>query len=383
MGVTLVRLGGRRDQPLLVLGPALGTSVQALWGEAAAALAADFQVVGWDLPGHGTHRSFLPAGRKDLEPLTLSGLSAQLGAALDVLLDRGPGDPPAAFHYAGVSVGGAVGLQLLLDDPQRVVTATLLATGPRIGTPTGWHERAGLVRADGTAATVEASAARWFAPGFRDREPRRAAALLEALAATDDAGYAAVCGALARFDVRDRLGQVDVPVLAVAGAEDPATPPDLLRALAHGVRRGRHVVLDDAAHLLPAERPAEVARLTRDHALAVDAGDDGPDDAQARLVRTFERLLGDPGRFGADGAAEDRVVLDTRSRALVALTAVAAGGRRDRLAAQVRAAHADGVSPAEMDALLLEVAAHCGVTDAVAAYRVARETLTDPGPPPG
>ena len=38
-----------------------------------------------------------------------------------------------AFFYAGDSIGGAVGLQLLLDAPGRVTAAALLCTGARIG----------------------------------------------------------------------------------------------------------------------------------------------------------------------------------------------------------------------------------------------------------
>ena len=52
-------------------------------------------------------------------------------------------------------------------------------------------------------------------------------------------------------------------MLAIAGAHDPVTPPALLQGIADGVKDGRLVVLDDASHLAPAERPADVARLIR------------------------------------------------------------------------------------------------------------------------
>src|SRR5262245_44113221 len=42
---------GRGD--LLVVGPSLGTSVDVLWQAAADLLGERFEVVGWDLPGHG------------------------------------------------------------------------------------------------------------------------------------------------------------------------------------------------------------------------------------------------------------------------------------------------------------------------------------------
>ena len=80
-----------------------------------------------------------------------------------------------------------------------------------------------------------------------------------------DQGYAESCDALARFDVRDRLDQVRSPVLAVAGADDVATPPEKLGEISAGVRGGRSVVLPDTAHLAPVERPDEVADLILAH----------------------------------------------------------------------------------------------------------------------
>ena len=97
--------GGPADAPVLLLGPSLGTSADALWSSAALHLRAHLRVVGWDLPGHGRG----PAG----EPFTI----ADLAAVVLALADRLGAD---TFHYAGDSVGGAVGLQLLLDHPARV-----------------------------------------------------------------------------------------------------------------------------------------------------------------------------------------------------------------------------------------------------------------------
>ena len=234
----------------LVLGPSLGTSATALWGACAALLADEADLVLWDLPGHGSDRGPAPT------PLTVQVLAARV---LDLV--EGP------FAYAGDSVGGAVGLQLALDAPERVESLTLLCTGARIGSPEGWLERVGLVGRSGTSGMVEASARRWFGSGFLEREPARGSALLHSLADTDDAGYIAVCQALARFDVTARLEEITCPVLAVAGSEDEVTPVAGLRQIADGVPDGRLVVLDGVAHLAPAERPDEVARLIRDHSL--------------------------------------------------------------------------------------------------------------------
>lgn len=342
--VTTVRMTlsrHRESLPLLVLGPALGTSATTLWSACAADLADAFDVLAWDLPGHGHNR---PA---PVEGFTMAELAAGvLRIVDDVVADRG--EPRGAFAYAGVSVGGAVGLQLLLDAPDRVTSAALVCTGARLGTADSWAERVAQVRADGTAGQVEAATRRWFADGFADREPERASGLLRALGDTLDAGYVQVCEALAGFDVRDRLGEVDAPVLAVAGTGDVVTPPPMLREVADGVRRGTYAELAGAAHLAPAEQPADVARLLRRHVL----GEEAPTvDAQP------------------DGAA-----LDDHLRSVVGLAVVVASGRDEDLVPAVRSAVHHGLAPAEVDAVLREASSACG-RSAEAVLAIAREGL--------
>jgi 3-oxoadipate enol-lactonase / 4-carboxymuconolactone decarboxylase len=255
--VTAVHLAGAPTLPLLVCGPSLGTSVTALWSPVADRLGDTFHVVGWDLPGHGGN----------LRSPEAFGIAELAVGVLDLVgtVQAERGRPREPFAYAGNSVGGTVGLQLLLDAPERVRSAVLLCTGAKIGDAAGWLERAATVRASGTAALADGAAARWFAPGFVDRRPDVAERLLSSLGETDRVGYAAVCEALAAFDVRDRLPAITVPVLAVAGTDDAATPPDLLASLAGSVADGRLVVLPQVAHLAPAEAPDDVARLVREH----------------------------------------------------------------------------------------------------------------------
>jgi 3-oxoadipate enol-lactonase/4-carboxymuconolactone decarboxylase len=231
----------------LVLGPSLGTSAAACWGPTISLLHDEFDVVAWELPGHGQDAGHLTAD------VTVSGLAARVLDAVD-----GP------FLYAGDSVGGQVGLQLLLDAPERVLGAVLCCTGAKIGDDQVWDDRIAHVRSSGTASLVPMAAERWFADGFLDREPNRASALLHALRDTVDDGYVAICQALRSFDVRDRLGEITSPVVAVAGAQDPTCPPVMLDEIAEGVAQGRLVVLENVAHQAPAEAPESIAEIIRD-----------------------------------------------------------------------------------------------------------------------
>ena len=376
--LTGTRLAGEPGKPLLVLGPSLGTSVDALWGPVAQRLGDVFHVVGWDLPGHG--RSPAPDG-----PFTV----AELAEAVRRLVD-GLGDGP--FAYAGDSVGGAVGQQLLLDMPGGVTAAVLVCTGARIGEPEGWHERATTVRTSGTPVMVASSAQRWFADGFLDRDSERAAALLRSLQDADSEGYALTCEALAGFDVRDRLAEVTARVLVVAGAEDVPTPPELGAALAAGVKAGRLVVLPGVGHLAPAESPDVVAALVREHLRTSPTRDD----VRAAGLRVRREVLGDAHVDRAVAGTTDltrdfqdliteyawgsiwtRPGLDRRSRSLVTLTAMVARGHHEELAMHVRAARTNGLTVDEIKECLLQTAIYCGVPDANTAFRIAQRVLDD------
>ncbi|MQW77563.1 4-carboxymuconolactone decarboxylase [Nocardioides sp. dk4132] len=385
--LTAVRLGGRPGMPLLILGPSLGTTAQTLWSPVAPALARDFQVVAWDLPGHGTN-SMVPEG-----PITIADLAAGVLALVDGM---GEGIHPPTFHYAGESVGGAVGLQLALDAPQRVESATLICTAARLGNAAGWQERAEKVLASGTEMLVPGATERWFAPGFVERHPGRASSVLHALGDAVDEGYAAVCGALAGYDLRDRLPEVEVPLLAVAGGRDVAAPPEVMRALAEGVRDGRLVVLEDVAHLAPLEDPESVARLVREHALGPTRdqhtvaelrevgmqvrrevlGAEHVDRAMAdatELTREFQHFITEY----AWGGVWTRPGLDRRSRSMITLSALISGGHHAELAMHLRAARTNGLSVAEIRELIIHTAIYCGVPSANVAFRIAQEVFAD------
>lgn len=383
--VTAVHLAGRSDLPLLVVAPSLGTEVSTLWGRAARILGDHFHVVGVDLPGHGTNRAPAP------ETLTMQELAAAVLEVVDAHVA-----PGATFHFSGDSIGGAIGLQLLLDAPDRVTSAALLCTGARIGTPESWAERRRVVETQGTPALVAGSAERWFGPGYLERDGETGGLILQQLSHTDDAGYAALTDALGQFDVRKRLAEIQAPVVAVAGAVDVATPPADLELIANGVQHGRLVTVDGMAHLAPVEETDLVVRTilglaftaTRDamtRAQVRDAGfvvrrevlgDQHVDRSIARttdFTREFQAMITEY----AWGTIWTRPGLDRRSRSLITLMAMIARGHHEELAMHVKAALRNGVTVDEIKEVILQSAIYCGVPDANTAFRVASEALGD------
>jgi len=241
------------------------------------------------------------------------------------------------------------------------------------------------------------AAQRWFSEGFTERQPHVSAALLRALRDTDPEAYAQICDALAGFDVTDRLHEIEVPVLAVAGSDDLPTPPECLRRIASGVKDGRLVVLDDVGHLAPAEVPAEVAKLITEHIGPPPVrGAASTDEVYAAGMAVRREVLGDVHVDRANAATTDftadfqrfiteyawgtiwtRPGLDRRSRSLITLTALVARGHHEELAMHLRAARRNGLTNDEIKELLMQTAIYCGVPDANTAFRIAADVLPD------
>ena len=409
--------GGSR---VLVVLPSLGTAVQPLWQYAADQLPADWTVVGVDLPGHG--RSAPVAARAGVA-LTMEELAEQVLASVRAVM---PG--VGSFAVAGDSVGGAIALQLALSHPEAVEAAGVFCSGAKIGTAEAWEERAAFVEEAGTPTMVEGSVQRWF-----EAQPVVSTELLHSLQGTDRFSYAAVCRALATFDVRDRLKDVRAPILAVAGEHDQPTPPQSLQAIADGVPDGRFEVVADAAHLVPAEAPEVTAELlhgllsargadaarpagatggaasaadaraasagTQPAAAAVTAAglpdltrsqvheagtavrrevlsDEHVDRANAAITdftRDFQDFIS---RY-AWGEIWTRPGIDRRMRSAVTLTAMVAGGHQEELAMHVRAAVRNGLTREEIKEILLQCAVYCSVPSANTAFKIAAQVFAD------
>lgn len=240
--------------PTLLVGPSLGTAALPLWAPALPYLKANFQVIAWDLPGHGE-------SKPSTEEFTLAELSTAVTRAVGALRADGVIAEDGKLFYAGVSVGGATALQLAVDHAGFFNGLASICSAAKIGTPEGWTERAGYVAKAGTPTMVAGSAERWFAPGFIEQEPVITTELLHSLQNADRFAYAHVCGALAGFDVREQLAATTDPILAINGAHDTVCPPADAEFIAATAPQGKAAVVESAAHLAPAEAPEETAAL--------------------------------------------------------------------------------------------------------------------------
>ncbi|ELS57986.1 bifunctional 3-oxoadipate enol-lactonase/4-carboxymuconolactone decarboxylase PcaDC [Streptomyces viridochromogenes] len=361
------RAEGPASAPPLLLGPSLGTSY-ALWDKVAPELSITHRVVRWDLPGHGGSAAGL------IRP------GATVGDLADLVLALADSLGIERFAYAGVSLGGAVGLHLAVHHPERVTSLAVICSSAHFNGSRPWQERAALVRREGLAGLAESANARWFTPGFT------VPGLVADHRGADRDAYAACCDALAAFDLRDELPSITAPTLLIAGREDPATPPAHLREIADAVAGAALVEIPGASHLAPAQCPEAVLTALRAHfdggarrGMEVRRevlGDAHVDRAQARQTAFTARFQDFISRY-AWGEIWTDPTLSRRERSMITLTALVAHGHYDELAMHVRAARRNGLTPQEIGAVLLQTAVYCGVPAANSAFAAAQRVLAE------
>lgn len=232
----------------------------AVWDRIAPLLTEDGRrpVVAVDYRGHGESA---PAG-----PYDPRGYAADLLAVLDA-------EGIAAFHYAGGSIGGAVGVHLADLAPGRVRSASLLGAALRIGVGDDvFDDMAAGLRALGVDA--------WFAAHgggiVGSRSVEGVAARLVELAGGRDTEQVVdiVDRTFRREDARAlaaRLAPHDLPpTQVVGGTEDPTCPPSMEREVAE-ILGADLVLLEGIGHLPMLESPTRTATLVLSLVSAVEA----------------------------------------------------------------------------------------------------------------
>jgi len=237
---------GDPGRPLLVLGHALGAS-PVIWEDAVGALTADFRVSLLTIPGH----SDAPV---PTEPFELSELAHAVADAVRPMRGAEP-----AF-YAGVSIGGAIALELALQHDDVFSAVASIASGAELGGRDHWTERAALVRAEGTQVLLDGLRQRWFAPGRIDQDRPLVDRILQVVAQTSDEGYARCAEALGGYDVRADLHRISIPVLAVWGEYDSVGTEAHQDTIVSAVPRSEKVKIPGVSHQVSAEDPQGTAR---------------------------------------------------------------------------------------------------------------------------
>lgn len=220
-----------------------------MWAEVAAP--AGGQWVTPDLPGHGGR----PARSWEETVASLAGLLRAL---------------PAPRCLLGYSMGGRLALAVALDHPGLVDRVAVVSASPGVADPQARRQRlaedlalAGRIEEIGAESFLDEWLSRPLFGGLAARGPKwregdRAARLGSTAAGL--AGALRLLGQGAQPYLGDRLGELAMPVLLMAGGDDrkyAALAEDMGRRLP----RAMVAVAPGAGHALVGERPADVAAL--------------------------------------------------------------------------------------------------------------------------
>jgi 3-oxoadipate enol-lactonase / 4-carboxymuconolactone decarboxylase len=238
----------------LALLPSLGTSHRLWDGVVARLRRADptLAVLRLDVPGHGAAP---PASGFTIESLARDALDGLQGT-------------PGPVVLAGVSMGGAIALEMARLDPTLVAGFAMFTSAVRFGTARGWADLAKAVRTGGTVSLIPDSRPGWF-DETTESAPAEAIALLRSLRDVDDAGYLACCDALAAYDARGTLADIAVPALIVAATADAATPAGPMAEIAAQLPHAQYREMP-GAHLAVAQYPDAAAALLQQFLLETE-----------------------------------------------------------------------------------------------------------------
>ena len=378
------RLEGSAGRPVLVLSHSIGTD-HAMWAPQVPDLLSHFQVLRYDIRGHGA--SDAPQGDYSIEELGREVLG--LVDALNI----------SEFVFCGLSLGGAIGQWLAIHAAGRVSRLVLANTSPQFGPRANWDARRKAVLDGGIASVIDLVMQRFFSPETLARGDAYAQSVRSVILGTDPIGYAGCCAALRDMDHTQSLQQVRIPTLVIIGDRDVATPWS-----GHGEKLAREIPNAQALHLPAAhlsnlERPRSFAAALFDflqpqseaHSEAHSEATSDPIQAGFKVRRAVlgeehvDRSIAATTEFNREfqelitryawGTIWTRPGLSRRTRRLLVLSTMAALGRWEEFRLHLKAGLMRELEPCDLKEVLLQVAVYAGVPAANTGFHLAAEVL--------
>jgi pimeloyl-ACP methyl ester carboxylesterase len=221
-----------------------------VWVEQIEALKIQRRVIAPDLRGFG--RSGATPGK-----VTLDQYADDLAAMLGTLAITEP------VVLAGISMGGYIAFRFFEKYRSRVRAMILCDTRAAADTPqaaAGRLETAQRVECEGPQV-LDMMLPRMMSSTTLQARPDIIENMRLAILRGSATGLAAAARGLAeRSDFSTLLPRIDCPVLLVVGKHDAISTPAAMGAMVRAIPGAQLVEIDDAGHLAPLERPAEVNR---------------------------------------------------------------------------------------------------------------------------
>ncbi len=222
------QLDPRRHTIVMIHGAGGRTEI---WNGQLRHLGAQFNAVAIDLPGHGA----TPGNGFN----AISDYATWLVDILDACFD-------APVVLMGHSMGGAICQQATLQGSERIKALVLVGTGPRLKVAPAFLE--GLKK--NFEPTVDLIIKYAYSSSAQPLMISQGADLMKQAGPEVLYNDFAACDA---FDVRDRIGKVELPTLVICGKEDKLTPPSLCRKLNESIRNSKMIEIPGAGHMVMIE----------------------------------------------------------------------------------------------------------------------------------
>jgi 3-oxoadipate enol-lactonase len=241
-----ISVRGPEDGPVVLFSNSLGTDFR-IWDGVLEQLPAGLRIVRYDKRGHGL--SDMPKGEW--------GMGDHVADAAAVMDRIGAKDGV----IVGLSIGGMIAQGLAAERPDLIRGMVLCDTGAKIGTPAMWGDRIDEIRRTGLEPMAGAILERWFSRTFRNDRAGELAIWRNMLIRTPCDAYIGSAIAIRDTDLQESTSRLRLPTLAMCGAEDGVTPPDLVRETADLIPGSSFHLIKGAGHLPCIEAPVESAGL--------------------------------------------------------------------------------------------------------------------------
>ena len=215
----------------------------ALWENQVDALKTHVNTIALDLPGHG--RSSGPG---------LDRVEDYSAAVADFIETAGiPAPIPC-----GLSIGGAIVLQLVLEHKTRFKAAILVNTGARLRVMPLLFE---TIKNDYKGYLNSITA---FAASGKTDPVKLASFMAESAKCPPEVTYGDFT-ACERFNVMEKLSAITTPVLILTAEDDKLTPPKYGSYMKEHINNAFMTDIKDAGHLSPLEQPEAFNRAIIDY----------------------------------------------------------------------------------------------------------------------
>lgn len=233
---------GPKEAPTLVFANSLGTDLH-MWDPILPYLPKTLRLIRYDKRGHG--KSEVPDA-----PYTMGALIKDAEALLDHLHVRN-------CVFVGLSIGGMIAQGLATKRLDLIHAMVLSNTAAKIGTPNMWAERIAALQNDGLEGMADTVMQRWFSRDFLALDQLQH--WRDMLTAQSPEGYIGCCHAIAGTDFYTPTSALRLPTLGIAGSEDGATPPDLVRETINLIPGSQFTLMHRVGHLPCVEQPENYA----------------------------------------------------------------------------------------------------------------------------